>query len=326
MKKLFAFLILLAALNSCYEDYVVDFDYNGVYFTYQFDVRTLVVGEGMKIEIGAVLSGVMNNTMDRNIFFSVEDTLVKPEILLAMKGGANYIKNAVTSVTTLLPLPLDYYALSDYEKIVIKSGEHSGTIVLKADSANFLADVATINANYAIPLYITSCDESIDTILESKRYSVIGIKYENMLFGNYWHGGVTTIKDPGGTPIDTLIYPTAIPAPENNIWKLTTVAPNTLITNGYSNITTTKGEMRLTLNGNNIIVSSNTGSTNIVEPEGTSTFNRAKLLQDRRIYLNYKYVNAAGNTCYAQDTLTFRNRIRDGINEWQDENASHYTK
>lgn len=324
MKKLFAFLILTVALFSCYDDYVVDFDYNGVYFTNLIDVRTLVVGEGMKIEIGAVLSGVMKNTKDRNVFFSIEDTLVTPQILLAMKGGANYIKNSVTN--TLLPLPTDYYTLSDYEKIVIKSGEHSGAIVLKADSANFLADAATIMANYAIPLYITSCDESIDTILESKRYTVIGIKYENMLFGNYWHGGVTTIKDPGGTPVDTLIYPTAIPSPENNIWKLTTVAPNTLITNGYSNITTTKGEMRLTLDGNNIIVSSNTGSTFIVEPEGTSAFNRSKLLQDRRIYLNYKYINAAGNTCYAQDTLTFRNRIRDGINEWQDENASHYTK
>ena len=37
-----------------------------------------------------------------------------------------------------------------------------------------------------------------------------------------------------------------------------------------------------------------------------------------------KYVNSDGNTCYAQDTLTFRNRLRDGVNEWQDENPSHY--
>jgi hypothetical protein len=59
-------------------------------------------------------------------------------------------------------------------------------------------------------------------------------------------------------------------------------------------------------------------------PDGASTFNRAKLLQDRRIVLSYKYIDASGNTCYAQDTLTFRNRIRDGINEWQDENPSHY--
>lgn len=27
---------------------------------------------------------------------------------------------------------------------------------------------------------------------------------------------------------------------------------------------------------------------------------------------------------YVTDTLTFRNRIRDGVNEWQDENPDHY--
>lgn len=68
--------------------------------------------------------------------------------------------------------------------------------------------------------------------------------------------------------------------------------------------TTLKDEMKLTLNGTNIIVSTNAGSTFAILPDGTSTFNRAKLLQNRKILLNYKYVNAAGNSCYAQDTLT----------------------
>ncbi len=40
---------------SCYDDYIKDFDYTTVYFPYQIDVRTFVVGEGMKIEIGADL-------------------------------------------------------------------------------------------------------------------------------------------------------------------------------------------------------------------------------------------------------------------------------
>jgi len=48
------------------------------------------------------------------------------------------------------------------------------------------------------------------------------------------------------------------------------------------------------------------------------------LLQNRKIFLNYKYKDAAGNWCHAQDTLTFRNRIRDGVNEWQDENPANY--
>jgi hypothetical protein len=324
MKKIFAFLILSVAVASCYKDYIKDFTFDSVYFTYQIDTRTMVVGEGTKIEIGVALAGVMENTRDRDVLFSINNTLVTPAILTAMNAGATYIKNAVRSVTTLLPLPTNYYTLSDNSTIVIKSGQHSGFVVIKVDSATFLADAATINAAYALPLYITSADA--DTILESKRYSVIGIKYENMLFGNYWHGGVTTVKNPAGVTIQTITYYTTIPTPETNIWTLTTVAPNVLVTNGYSNVTTTKKEMTLKLDGSNIIISSNAGSTFTILPDGTSTFNRAKLLQDRKIILSYKYVNLAGNTCYAQDTLTFRNRIRDGTNEWQDEDPSHYFK
>ena len=67
MKKLFALLILSIALVSCYKDYIKDFDKNAVYFAYQTDVRTLVVGEGMKIQLGVNLAGVMVNTIERNV-------------------------------------------------------------------------------------------------------------------------------------------------------------------------------------------------------------------------------------------------------------------
>ena len=113
--------------------------------------------------------------------------------------------------------------------------------------------------------------------------------------------------------------------PENKIWKLTTVAPNELTVNGYGPQTTTKAEMKLTLNGGNITVSPMAGSTYTISPEGNSAFNQAKLLQDRKIFLKYTYSDGT-NTYHSTDTLTFRNRIRDGVNEWQDENASHYSK
>lgn len=85
-----------------------------------------------------------------------------------------------------------------------------------------------------------------------------------------------------------------------------------------------KPEMKLTLNGGNVTVSSVPGATYEVQPDGASTFNQAKLLQNRKIFLKYKYQNSDGNWCYANDTLTFRNRIRDGVNEWQDENPGNY--
>ncbi len=322
MKKMFLIVILAATMVSCYEDYIKDFDYDGIYFPYQTDVRTFVVGEGMSIEVGAALGGVRDNIKDRNVSFSLDNSLITPALLTIMKGGAPYIKDAVAPVTTLLPLPANYYTLSDNSKMVIKAGQHMGSVVMKVDSAKFLADPLTLFANYAIPFFITSADA--DTILSSKSSAVIGVKYENMLFGNYWHGGVTIRKSPAGANLDTIKYYTAVNQPENKIWKLKTVAPNALVTNGYSDQTTAKEEMLLTLDGTNITVSTRTGSTFAVVPEGASAYNRAKLLQNRKILLNYKYVNAAGNTCYAQDTLTFRNRVRDGVNEWQDENPANY--
>ena len=321
MKKILIALILGIVTISCYKDYINDFDYDAIYFPYQTDVRTFVVGEGMKIEVGAALGGVRENTKERVVAFSLDNNLVAPA-LATMKLGSQYIKDAIAPVTTLLPLPTNYYTLSDNSKMVIKSGNHMGSVVMTVDSAKFLADPLTLFANYAIPFYINTADA--DTILESKRSAVIGVKYENMLFGNYWHGGVTIVKNATGVSVDTIRYNTAVNQPENKVWKLKTVGPNTLVSNGYSDQTTTKEEMLLTLDGTNITVSTRTGSTFAVVPNGASTFNRAKLLQNRKILLNYKYVNAAGNTCYAQDTLTFRNRIRDGVNEWQDENPANY--
>jgi len=326
MKKILAILILSLAMVSCYDDYIKDYDFNAIYFPYQIDVRTFVVGEGMSIEIGATLGGVMKNTRDRNVDFILDNTLITPARLTAMKSAATYIKNSVAAVSTLSPLPSNYYTMSNSNRMVIKAGNHMGAIEIKADSAVFLSDSATINAGYAIPLYITSAEA--DSILEPKRYAVIGVKYENMLFGTYWHGGITVEKDSLGNLTENQPQPyyTTIPQPQAKTWTLTTVAPNKLAVKAYSSSSSSKNEMILTLDGTNVIISSAPGSTFTFEPDGASTFNRPKLLQDRKLYLNYKYVNAAGNTCYAKDTLTFRNRIRDGVNEWQDENPSHYLK
>ena len=316
-------LMLAAALVSCYNNYIEDWSYDGVYFPYQYNVRTFVVGEGMKIQVGVDLAGDRANTRDRNVVYTRTNALLSAGLKL-MKATASeqYIKDAVVPVTTLLPLPANYYSLSDTCKIVIKTGNHMGSVTVTVDSTLFLADPLTLFANYAIPFQLLSAD--VDTILPTKSTAVIGLKYENMLFGNYWHGGVTTVKDATGATVQTIAYYSSVNQPENKIWKLKTVAANALVTNGYSDLTTTKNEMKLTLDGTNIIVSTNAGSTFAVLPDGASSFNRAKLLQNRKILLNYKYINAAGNTCYAKDTLIFRNRVRDGVNEWQDENPANY--
>lgn len=325
MKKIFAFLFLSLALTACYDDYIKDFDYTSIYFPNTIDVRTVVVGEGLKVKIGAALGGVMANKTDRKVTFAIDNNLVTPATLLKFKSSSyGFIKSAVANVSSLSVLPSNYYSLSDNSTIVIKTGFHSGNVVLKVDSTAFLSDPATMNAKYVLPLTIQTADA--DTIIEPNKSAVIGIKYEAMLFGNYLHGGITTVKDASGNTISTIPYYTRRNQDDSKIWRLSTVSPNAVATNGFSDKTSTsKQELVLTLNGGNITLSSATGSTNTYTDDGENSYNQAKLLQNRKILLRYKYTSG-GNTYYCQDTLTFRNRIRDGVNEWQDENPSHYTK
>jgi hypothetical protein len=325
MKKILVFLLLSISAVSCYDDYIFDFDYSAIYFPYQVDVRTFVVGEGMKVEVGTALSGVRENVRDRNVTFELNNSLVNADLQARMRGGSAYIKDYIPDplVRAILPMPTNYYSLTNSNTIVIKQGQHMGSVIVEADSANFLADPLNINAVYVIPFSILDADA--DTILESKRTAMIGFRYENMLFGKYWHGGSALVNRPGLADT-TMNYFTTIPQAETKIWTLTTASPNSLNANGFLDQTTTKKEMLLTLNGANISVSTLVGSTRPVTADGTSGFNQAKLLQGRKIFLKYQYTGANGYTYHCTDTLTFRNRIRDGINEWQDDDPSHYTK
>lgn len=323
MKKIIAIFIMIIALSACYEDYVLDFDYDGIYFPYQLDVRTFVVGEGMKINFGVALGGVRDNDRDRIVQYQMDNSLISASTLASMKGSsATYIKNSMASVSELKLLPSDYYTLSDNSKMVIKQGEYSGVVTVRPDSLKFLSDPATIKSGYALGMRIISADA--DTVINPKDYAVVAFKYESMLFGKYWHGGVTVEKDSTGKVVNEVKYYTTVPQPEAKIWTLTTVAPFALTANGVSEVSSsTVPEMKLTLNGGNVTVSAMTGAKYVVEPNGASVYNQPKLLQNRKIFLNYKYKKGK-NWCYATDTLTFRNRIRDGINEWQDENPANY--
>jgi|WetSurMetagenome_2_1015567.scaffolds.fasta_scaffold00330_18 hypothetical protein len=333
MKKILALLVLSVAMVSCYEEYILDYPYTGVYFYLQQDVRTFVVGEGMKFKVGVTMGGVSDNTIDRNISFSLDNSLITAARLAGMKiASQTYIKNATLPVAAFELLPTTHYTLSNNTTMTIPAGLYTGTINVKADSVAFLNDsVKTKYSTYVLPFRITDAPE-IDSILPAKNYNVVGTMFENMLFGNYWHGG-SAIVNRASNPnpfqrADTLIkYYTTIPVAENRIWTLTTSSPQVLSCNGYYSATVTAGanHMNLVLKGTKLYVSDGTTTVQNFSQNGECTFNKAKLLQDRKIFLKYKYTDAtSGFTYNCTDTLTFRNRIRDGINEWQDENPSHY--
>ncbi|MDR2472787.1 MAG: DUF1735 domain-containing protein [Tannerella sp.] len=326
MKKI---LILTAiAITSCYDSYVQDYDEQYVYFPYQTDVRTFVVGEGMTVSMAVNLTGVIENKEDRKVDFQIDNSLINASTLSALKGHAfSYIKEVFSSISDISELPTNTYSILVDNKpalqTVIKKGEHQGRITIKADSAAFLSNISRISPQQVIPLRITKVSSPV--IYDGKETLVIAMRYENMLFGNYWHGGVTRVTDASGNEVEVIRYYTTIPQADGLVWKLTTTEPMALTANAVGNeLNSPKQQMKIDLAADgSITVSSVAGASYEVEPDGQSYFNKSRLLQDRKLFLNYKYVKN-GLTYHASDTLTFRNRERDGINETFDENPANY--
>ena len=320
----------LLLLTSCYDDYVRDYEIQSVGFANQTDVRSFIVGESMEISTGVGLGGVITNNEDRKVYFEVDNSLVNDATLSSFKNHTwSYISELYGNVNAISPLPADEYTLTPEGgragEVIIRKGDHLGRIAIKVDEDTFIADEGRLYPEFVIPLRITGVDGGL-TLMESKTTTVIGVRYENMLFGDWWHGGEMSVTDPQGNVLENITYYTSAPQADNLVWTLTTVSPHSLTANAVGNaLNGVEAQMKLTLNDDNTVtVEPVNGATYQVEPDGESTYNDARLLQERKIFLNYKYVNGDGNTCHAKDTLTFRNRIRDGVNEWQDENPENY--
>lgn len=334
MKKI---LIVIAAsfmLASCYDSYLREFDYSAAYIAYQFDLRTFVAGEGECFNLPVALAGVRVNEADRYYSVAVEDALCSADLsgfapekvapFTAMDGmlgkapfgdlaggSGSYVTTAVTSagLESLTPLPADYYTV-DFNGLCIAKGNVTSYASIKATD-KFFDDPKCYGPCYAVAYRITKAD--VDSLFAHKSYSIVAVKAENKFFGNWYHGGCSLV---GG---DEVKYPFSIPQDDSRIYTLTTVSKNSVKTNKYAQ---NAGSLILTFNGDDITVSSE--DIEIVSDGRRSYFNGARLLQDRKLYLNYSYLDQQGRTVQVSDSLVFRNRIRDGINEWQDTNVENY--
>lgn len=343
MKRIIIAFILLLGLTACYPDYVMDYDYSAAYAAYQYDLRTFVYGEDVEVGFTTALGGVMVNDRNRQVDVEIDNSILSSDLSVfdpshratpftAIDGlcgraplgsvSQDYVSSEVkaSGITALQPLPESFYTTSG--PVTIKKGYHTGNLFLYPTEEMF-SDEKILKPYYALGFVIRDADA--DTLLLHKSFQIMAIKVENRFWGNWYHGGrKVVVKNVDGTQQSETHYPITFPQTDAKICKLTTESFNSVITDKFSN---ENGSLRLTFlkEGNQISVEDVSGSKEIRGILGQpSHHNGAKLIQNREIYLNYSYSDGTGNTTYITDTLKFRNRIRDGINEWQDENTENY--
>lgn len=325
--KILSFIILFTiGMFSCKnEDWSFpDFDYTTSYFPYQYPVRTIVLGdynydnsgdkEG-KFIISATMGGVYKNNEDRVVNFAIDETLTHN--LYSTPGN-----------TPIIPLPSNYYTLSDNSKIVIRKGELSGGVEVQLSEA-FFADPLAVGINYVIPLRITgaSTDSVLvgssdmpnpdpriasNWILAPKNFTLFAVKYVNDYHGKYLLRGKSVVKDAAGTAVETLIYrkPEIV---KDDVVSVLTSSKNIATYENSVRLTTGspgKFQMQMTFGSDGNCVISNTdkypftiSGTGKYVKDGDEWGDKKR----NTLYLNYQ-INDGTYTHTITDTLVFRDK------------------
>lgn len=334
MKKIIFILSAVALLAGCYPDYVKDFDDGaGVYTAYQYDLRTFVIGENESFDFSVALGGVINNNSNIPVKVVVDNSLLTKDLtefapdsdylpftaIDAFLGSGsfgtvcqNYVTKEVSDagIKAFQELPESYYTIKGLDGMTIKSGRHSASATVKA--TDFVKEDANMFAPcYALGFQIVSAGEA--DIIPERSFEIIAVKCENLLFGNWGFEGTTSVQDMSGNELYPISYDYSIS--DDKIYTLTTKSANSLYTN---KIDASSGKLLLTLNDDNTIRVECADGSRVIEeiPGEPSYFNGAKKLEERVIYLNYKYASS-GSMYVVHSILRFRDRTRDGVREYQ---------
>ena len=188
MKKFLISIILFFVLASCNKDVVFpDYDYQTVYFAYQYPVRTITFGEDIfsteldnqgKCRIMATTGGVYFSKKDIHIGITVDNSLLGTGLVFGV--GRDEI----------LQMPDNYYSLAA-NSIVIPEGGLTGGVEVQLTDA-FFNDPDAVKNTYVIPLRMTE-KGAADSILDGKNFILYAIKYVNTWHGNYLRRGKDVI-------------------------------------------------------------------------------------------------------------------------------------
>ena len=302
-----------------------DYDYTAVYFSLQYPLRTLSMGEETTYDnslekelifhIAPNIGGMYENLESWTVDFIIDESL-----------AANINNN---NGDTLLPLPASYYTINPANQVTIPPGSFKGLIEFQLSEA-FLDDPLAYENHYVIPLRITGT--SADSILRGKSalpsdsvadrriagnweippkdFILYGIKYVNPYHGTYLHRGRDIIYDINSNPVDTNIY-RQLYLVDNELWDLKTRGMNVLHTDGIANLRGDAYAMELTISeSGDIQLDSISGSAFLPTGSGSYVKGGSEWGGKPRdvIYLSYSF--SQGDTLFHEvnDTLVFRNR------------------
>lgn len=294
LKKISIALLLLGLMTvSCepYEDFTTDFDYTTTYFGTQKPLRTIVSYDDMKFKVGVALGGKRENKIDEYVNFEIDENL-----LTTVDGASGF---------TLLPE--SYYELSDNSQMIISKGEIIGDVTVTLNRDLFTSDPLSTQNTYALPIRLL--DSSLDSILATKNYTVLVVKYISEYSGVYYHKGIQKELDNSGAVVNEIEYNES-ELINNQTWELSTVDRNSVRTPGIGALNNQNFVINIDESNNTVTVDSPSGG--ITNLTGSGTVN-----EDRSITLNYSYTS--GGTEYeVEDTLVLRQPVENDLRfeEW----------
>ncbi|HOB83573.1 MAG TPA: DUF5627 domain-containing protein [Bacteroidales bacterium] len=327
MKKLLIILALVTGLIACenWEQKFDDYNFTGVYFPYQYPVRTLVLGDDIYPNendnnhmciIYAAFGGVYENKFNRVVNFTLDQSL------------CNSVRFGLSAGDTVRLMPTTYYTLSSNSSLTIPKGEFMGGVEVHLTDA-FFNDPMSVGINYVIPLRITGTSD-VDSVLSGrtskespdrrvagdwdvlpKDFTMYAVKFVNPWHGHYLHRGVTVTKEIApDTVVNTQVQHQKF-IEKDEVWTVSTSGKNKVTYSGTLRSNKLSGDLKmdLTFDANNNCVISDAGSAFPVSGTGKFVKNAESWgNKDRNvIYLTYTATDGTYSLT-ANDTLVVRDR------------------
>lgn len=185
--KIAALLLAAVSLNSCYDDYIGDYDFPNMGFTLQKQVRT-VVSTTNKIYVGVSIGGKREIDMKDWANFSLDETLLEG--------------------TGLKMLPETYYVFDDPNTFRVRKSNLAVADVGITFTDAFYADPNCLTMKYALPfrLLATSIPEEgnpYGAIRKGAETTIAAIKYISGYSGTYYKIGKVVETDVDGNTYET---------------------------------------------------------------------------------------------------------------------------